>query len=162
MHWMSIVAKSEPYTQDLPCLSWVFSLSPAPLQVRNADFILANNLVVRWATVFEMWQMAPLSTSHLLLGSPTPIDWNFSTRLISSTRCDSLTEKKMAFGSLGDRWVDVVHLDDQLLRSAAPLPLRLAGNKSTQHETFPTHFFKSNLFTAMTDPWDWYICLHLS
>ena len=36
-----------------------------------------------------MWQVAPLSTSHLLLGSSTPIDWNFSERLISSTRCCS-------------------------------------------------------------------------
>ncbi len=35
-----------------------------------------------------MWQVAPLSTSHLLLGSPTPIDWNFATRLISSTRLE--------------------------------------------------------------------------
>ena len=35
-------------------------------------------------------QVAPLSTSHLLLGSPTPMDWNFSERLISSARCCSL------------------------------------------------------------------------
>ena len=49
-----------------------------------------------------MWHVAPLSTSHLRRGSPTPIDWNFSNKLISSTRWDSFSATGPSFLEVPD------------------------------------------------------------
>ena len=49
-----------------------------------------------------IWHVAPLSTSHLRRGSPTPIDWNFSNKLISSTRWDSLSATGCSFLEVPD------------------------------------------------------------
>ena len=49
-----------------------------------------------------MWHVAPLSTSHLRRGSPMPIDWNFSNKLISSTRWDSFSATGPSFLEVPD------------------------------------------------------------